>query len=117
MHEVQKHLTVTNHGYLGYATIVNKRFWDGLPGGVRAQLERAMEEATEYANRIAKEKNDEDLAKVRSAGTTQVHAATPAERLALKKALVPVHAQMERRIGADLLRALYEATHFEPDRL
>ncbi|MGE5652411.1 MAG: DctP family TRAP transporter solute-binding subunit, partial [Bacillota bacterium] len=53
MHEVQRHLTLTNHGYLGYATIVNKRFWVGLPDGVRAQLERAMAEATEYANRIA----------------------------------------------------------------
>ncbi|HEY6004352.1 MAG TPA: DctP family TRAP transporter solute-binding subunit, partial [Anaeromyxobacter sp.] len=29
MHEVQRHLTLSNHGYLGYATIVNKRFWDG----------------------------------------------------------------------------------------
>ncbi len=31
MHEVQKHLTLTNHGYLGYAVIVNKKFWDALP--------------------------------------------------------------------------------------
>jgi hypothetical protein len=31
MHEVQKHLTLTDHGYLGYAVIVNKKFWDGLP--------------------------------------------------------------------------------------
>ncbi|MBL8416209.1 MAG: DctP family TRAP transporter solute-binding subunit, partial [Propionivibrio sp.] len=29
MHEVQKHLTITEHGYLGYAVIVNKKFWDG----------------------------------------------------------------------------------------
>jgi C4-dicarboxylate-binding protein DctP len=25
----RKHLTLTNHGYLGYAVIVNKKFWDG----------------------------------------------------------------------------------------
>jgi C4-dicarboxylate-binding protein DctP len=31
MHEVQKHVTVSNHGYLGYAVIVNRKFWDGLP--------------------------------------------------------------------------------------
>ena len=36
MDEVQKHLTVTNHGYLGYAVIVNKRFWEGLPRQVRS---------------------------------------------------------------------------------
>jgi C4-dicarboxylate-binding protein DctP len=117
MHEVQRHLTLTNHGYLGYATIVNKRFWDGLPGDVRDALSRAMSEATEFANRIAKEKNDEDLARVRAAGTTAVYVPTPAERLAFEKALVPVHARMADRIGRDLLAAIYRATGFHPDRL
>jgi C4-dicarboxylate-binding protein DctP len=117
MHEVQKHLTLSAHGYLGYAVIVNRRFWDELPGDVRRQLERALSEATEYANRIAREKNDEDLARVRAAGTTQVYEPTPAERLALKKALVPVHHQLEQRVGLDLLQAIYRATSFDPDRL
>ena len=31
MHEVQKYLTMTNHGYIGYVVVVNKKFWDGLP--------------------------------------------------------------------------------------
>ena len=53
MHEVQKHLTLTNHGYLGYAVIVNKKFWEGLPADVRGQLEQAMKESTVYANKIA----------------------------------------------------------------
>jgi C4-dicarboxylate-binding protein DctP len=116
MHEVQRHVTLTNHGYLGYATIVNKRFWDGLPADVREQLELAMDEATAYANRIAREKNEADLAKVRAAGTTVIHEPTPAERLALKRALVPVHAQMEQRIGRDLIGAIYRATGFDPER-
>jgi C4-dicarboxylate-binding protein DctP len=114
MHEVQKHLTVTNHGYLGYATIVNKRFWEGLPGDVRERLAQAMAEATEYANRIAKEKNDADLERVKAAGTTEVHLPTPAERLALERALAPVHAQMASRIGGELLRSIHRATGFDP---
>ena len=39
MHEVQKHATISNHGYLGYALIVNKAFWDGLPEDVRGKYE------------------------------------------------------------------------------
>ena len=31
--------------HLGYAVIVNKKFWDGLPGSLRAQLEEAMVQA------------------------------------------------------------------------
>jgi C4-dicarboxylate-binding protein DctP len=61
MHEVQKHMTLTDHGYLGYAVITNKKFWDGLPADVRGQLEKAMKESTVYANKIAKEENDKAL--------------------------------------------------------
>jgi len=116
MHEVQRHVTLTFHGYLGYATIVNKRFWEGLPRDVRAQLERAMAEATEYANQIAREKNEADLARLRAAGTTKVYTPTAAERLALKRALAPVHAQAEARLGRALLQDVYRAAGFDPER-
>ncbi len=117
MNEVQKHLSLTQHGYLGYAVIVNKKFWDGLPADVRRKLEQAMRESTAYANRIAMEKNGEDLAKVRAAGTTQVYTPTEQERLALKRALVPVHAQLQSRIGKKLIEEIYEATQFDPNNL
>ena len=42
MHEVQKHVAMTNHGYLGYAVITNKKFWDGLPPG-RARRSRSRD--------------------------------------------------------------------------
>jgi TRAP-type C4-dicarboxylate transport system substrate-binding protein len=35
-HEVQKIVAVTDHGYIGYAVIANKKFWDGLPADVRS---------------------------------------------------------------------------------
>jgi TRAP-type C4-dicarboxylate transport system substrate-binding protein len=71
MHEVQKHLTLTDHGYLGYAVITNKKFWDGLPADVRGQLEQAMKEATAYANKIAQEENDMSLEGVKKSGKTR----------------------------------------------
>src|SRR3569623_2142985 len=55
MHEVQKNLTVSDHGYIGYAVIVNKKFWDGLPADIRSQLEGATKEATKYTNAIAQQ--------------------------------------------------------------
>jgi len=112
MYEVQKHLAITDHGYLGYAVIVNKKFWDGLPADVRSQLETAMKEATEYANKIAKDKNEQDLESVRKSGKTEVIVLKPEERAAFKTALVPVHKEMENRIGKDILEATYKATGF-----
>jgi C4-dicarboxylate-binding protein DctP len=115
MHEVQKHAIVSNHGYLGYAVIVNKKFWDGLPADVRAGLEAAMVEATKYANQIAKEENDQSLEKVKASGKTAVYVPTKEERTAWKKALQGVHKEMESRIGKDTIQAVYAETGFKPD--
>jgi len=117
MNEVQKHLSLTNHGYLGYAVIVNKKFWDGLPADIRSQLEQAMKEATALANKIAQEENDHALEAVKKAGKTTVYVPTKEERLALKKVLVPVHAKMADRVGKELLDSIYKETGFDPAKL
>ena len=117
MHEVQKHLTLTNHGYLGYAVIVNKKFWDGLPAEVRGELEQAMKEATVYANKIAQEENDLSLAGVKKSGKTAVYEPTKDERFALKKAMAPVHIKMADRVGKETLQEFYKATGFDPTKL
>ncbi|MEI8170360.1 MAG: DctP family TRAP transporter solute-binding subunit [Rhodoferax sp.] len=117
MHEVQKHLSLTNHGYLGYAVIVNKKFWDGLPADVRAQLEQAMKEATVFANKIAQEENDKSLAGVKQSGKTIVYQPTPEERLAIKKAMVSVHTKMADRVGKETLQTIYKETGFDPAKL
>lgn len=117
MHEVQKYVTLTEHGYLGYAVITNKKFWDGVPADTRGKLEQAMKEATVYANKIAKEENDGALEKVKASGKTQVVTPTPQERLALKKAMLKVHKEMESRIGRDIIQQVYKETNFDPDKL
>jgi len=117
MHEVQKHLSITEHGYLGYAVIVNKKFWDGLPADVRGQLEKAMKESTDYANKIAKEENDAALEGVKKSGKTAVYVLTKEERMAFKKVLAPVHKKMESRIGADVIQSIYKETGFDPAKL
>ena len=117
MHEVQKHLSITDHGYLGYAVIVNKKFWDGLPADVRGQLETAMKDSTAYANKIAKEQNDKDLEAVRKSGKTAVYVPTKDERMAFKKVLVPVHQKMESRIGKEIIQSVYKETGFDPSSL
>ena len=113
MHEVQKFLALTNHGYLGYAVIVNKKFWDGLPADVRGTLETAMKDATNYANDIAKKENDDALEAVKKSGKTELLTLTAEERAAMKKALLPVHKENESRVGKDTLAAVYEAIGFK----
>ncbi|NNG23013.1 TRAP transporter substrate-binding protein [Telluria aromaticivorans] len=106
MHESQAHLTVSNHGYLGYAVIVNKKFWDGLPRDIRSTLERAMVDATTYEKTIAQRTNDEALEAIRRSGKTTIHTLTPAQEAAWRRAMAPVYTQMEGRIGKDVVGAI-----------
>ena len=110
MHEVQKHATISNHGYLGYALIVNKAFWDGLPEDIRGQLDKAVAEATAYGNGIAKEENDKALEAMKAAGKTEFHELTAEEKEAWRAALLPVREEMAGRIGADLIKSIEAAT-------
>jgi len=106
MNEVQKHVTMSNHGYLGYAVITNKKFWDGLPADIRTQLEGAMKEATKYANAIAQQENDASMEAVKKTGKTTIYALNDKEKAEWRKALAPVQKQMEDRIGKDLIQAV-----------
>ena len=110
MHEVQKHATITNHGYLGYAVIVNKPFWDGLPAGVRGALEKAMVDATKYANEIAQTENDDSLAAMKAAGKTEFIVPTAEQQKAWVAAMLPVHKEMAGRVGQELIDAIKAAT-------
>jgi C4-dicarboxylate-binding protein DctP len=95
--------------------IANKKFWDGLPPDIRKELDAAMAEATKYANSIARKENEESLDKIKAAGKTAVYVPTAEERAAWKKALAPVHKDMESRIGRDTIQAFYKETGFKAD--
>ena len=100
-YEVQKNLTISNHGYGAYAVIVNKKFWDGLPADVRTILNKAMSEATEYENKASQEEEDDVVQKIKASGKIEVYTLTKAESEAWRKAMLPVHKSMEKRIGAE----------------
>jgi C4-dicarboxylate-binding protein DctP len=106
MHEVQSHLTISNHGVIVYAVITNRKFWEGLPADVRPQLEKAMAEATRYERDIAKKENESALAAVKASGKTEVYVLTEAQREAMKQALLPLQARFESMVGKDNLLAI-----------
>ncbi|WP_428422511.1 TRAP transporter substrate-binding protein [Methylibium sp.] len=112
IYEVQKHMTVSNHGHLAYALIANKKFWDGLPADVRTTLEGAVKDATTYANAIAATENATAMDKIKASGKVTIYTPTPAELNEWKKAVMPVHKEMESRVGKDTVAAVYNATGF-----
>ncbi len=116
IYEVQKYIMLSRHGHLAYAVIVNKKFWDGLPADLRTTLEGAIKDATTYANAIAATENALALDKIKASGKTSVESLTVDETNEWKKALMPVHQEMESRVGKATVAAAYKAAGFAPPK-
>ena len=110
MHEVQKYITVTNHGYIGYVVVTNKKFWDGLPADVRAACEKAMKEATEYGNGQSAKENEDALAEIKKTGKSEIVSLTPEQDSAMRKALEPVYQDVAKRVGQPLIDEFLKET-------
>jgi C4-dicarboxylate-binding protein DctP len=110
MYEVQSNLTLSDHGYVGYAVVTNKKFWDGLPPDIRAVLDDAIAKATVFGNRIAKKENDDALEALRALNRIKITTLTKAQKDEWKKVLIKSHLDVADRISPELLQAIYKET-------
>ena len=110
MHEVQKYATVTNHGYIGYVVVVNKKFWDGLSADIRANCEKAMKEATAFGNGQSAKENDDALEAIKKSGKTEIITLTPEQDAAMRKAMEPVYKDVASRVGQPLIDEFLKET-------
>ncbi len=107
MHEVQKYLTISDHGYLGYAVITNKKFWDGLPADIRPQIEAALDETTQWVRQNAKEINGQMLEKIKAENPKiKIHELTTEEKKLWVEKMDPTYDKFKAEIGEDLINAV-----------
>jgi C4-dicarboxylate-binding protein DctP len=107
MHEVQKCLTVSNHGYIAYVVLANAAFWEGLPKDIRKTLDDTLAEVTKWEWELNAREQEEALKKMqeyaKATGKLQVTVLTPEQRKQWAAALAPVTKKFESAIGKDLL--------------
>lgn len=103
---VQRAVTLTDHGYLGYAVVANGQFWAHLGTADRALLTQALLDALQQGNRSSAQINQQARTVLEQTPGTQLHALSVPERQALRRAVQPVHADFERRGGSTLLRQI-----------
>jgi len=109
MHLAQSDLTLTAHGYLGYAVIAGQRFWRSLSAPDQQLLRDALGDALRYGNEIADSQNSKALDALRLAGTTAIHTPSRQQRDTLKAAVQTVHQQLAARIGPQWLQDAHTA--------
>jgi C4-dicarboxylate-binding protein DctP len=109
-HEVQKHITVAEHAHLQYAVIVNSKFWASMPADVRANVDKAMAEATDYTNGIARQENNDALAEIKKSGKSTIHVLNADQRKVWREAMAPTWVWAEGRVGKEVLDLLKKVT-------
>jgi tripartite ATP-independent transporter DctP family solute receptor len=106
LYQVQKYVTISNHAYLGYAVLVNKKFWDGLPKDLRQDLADAIAETTEWENKLAIEVNQQQLEELKQIPSLNMHVLTPVETREWKQVLEPIYQKFEPIVGHELIEQI-----------
>ncbi|MBT2690202.1 TRAP transporter substrate-binding protein [Bacillus sp. ISL-47] len=113
-YNLQKHLTISNHGYLGYAVMMSEKVWDEQTEETKEILLESMQETTAWNNRQAFAMNEEQLTTIKQNSSIQIHKLTDQQKREWKTALDPVYEEFSKEIGSQLideikeLRAKYE---------
>ncbi len=110
-HEVQKTIANTNHGVIDYMVVTNAKWWNGLPEDIRSGLQKALDEATAHANKLAEELNERDRKLIAEAGRAKIQTLTKEDIAEWRKAMEPVWKKFERDIGQDLIQAALESNN------
>jgi tripartite ATP-independent transporter DctP family solute receptor len=100
---VQQYMTISNHGYLGYAVLMNRTFWQKLPADIQEQIREAMHETTLWANKNAILVNDMQLDNIKRESRLRIDTLTDAQRTEWLRAWDPIYSLYEPIIGKELI--------------
>lgn len=108
-YEVQKHITLTNHGYLGYLVVMSKKFYNSLPKDLKKNVHQAMKESTIIERYLAEELNLSQLNKIKEyankTGKLKIHTLSKSQIKAWQEAVSPIYSKFysKKKIGKDLI--------------
>ncbi|WP_162409467.1 TRAP transporter substrate-binding protein [Acuticoccus sediminis] len=111
-HEVQSHLTMTNHGTLDQVILINKPFWEGLSPECKAAIEEALPAASEVTFTETMKQEEEAMADFKANGLTIVELSDD-ERAALRDAILPKVREFYIESTGDEGKAIVEAFEAE----
>ncbi|MFC9274750.1 C4-dicarboxylate TRAP transporter substrate-binding protein DctB [Bacillus spizizenii] len=107
-YNVQDYLTISSHGYLGYAVMTEEHFWNAQKSETRRILTEAMKETTEWNETYAEEMNKEQLEEIKKNSSIKIYELSDKEKKEWMKRLDPVYRQYEPIFGRKLIRELLE---------
>lgn len=110
-YQVQKYMTLSNHGYLGYGVLMNKSFWNKLPDDLQRSVREAMNEATVWANQRANQINQMQLEEIEALSPIQIDELTPEQRLEWVNAFSTAADEIAQSVDPVLIELIKDLQH------
>lgn len=104
-YEVQKYLTISNHGRLDWPVIVNKQFWESLTPEQQQVFKEALDEATEFERGLNEKMQQDSLQKFIDENLFEIYELSEEELKVFQETMQPVYDKFEAQIGKELMEA------------
>ena len=114
-YEVQKYMTLSNHGYLGYLVVMSKKFYNSLPKDLQEAVKQAMKEATAKERELAAQLDKEQFNKIKEyadkSGKLKIYKLDDKQKAAWRAAMEKIYPEFydKNKIGKDLIEAAKKA--------
>ncbi|WP_256830941.1 MULTISPECIES: DctP family TRAP transporter solute-binding subunit [unclassified Paenibacillus] len=105
LYQVQRFMTISNHGYLGYVVTFNKRFWENLPPDVQQLLQEALRETSDWNNRESL-LHQNQLQSLLQNQSLQIITLSDEEKVLWKKRFEPLYEEFTVIIGKNLMNEI-----------
>ncbi|MDM5317383.1 DctP family TRAP transporter solute-binding subunit [Fictibacillus sp. b24] len=113
--DVQSDLTISNHGFLGYAVIMNEDFWAKLTNDQQTIISEALDETTRWNQTQSFKMNDEQLSLIKDNSSIDIHYLTNEEKREWAKRWQPLYREFEEEIGKELLSKMIKLRNTNKD--
>ncbi|MBK3495263.1 DctP family TRAP transporter solute-binding subunit [Viridibacillus sp. YIM B01967] len=105
-YNLQKSLTITNHGVLGYAVMMNEDFYNSLPSDLQEDVLEAIDEATAWNFEHSKQMNDDNLKGLEQLPDVQIETLTKAEQQRWQKLFKPIYNYYRKQVSETFLQEI-----------
>lgn len=107
-YEVQKSVTLSNHGYLGYLVVASEKFWKELPDDLKDVVKKAMDEATAYEREESAKEEELLLANLekyaKDTGKLTIYTLDPSQKAEWESTMKAIYPKFYDIIGEELIQ-------------
>ncbi|KGR74551.1 DctP family TRAP transporter solute-binding subunit [Ureibacillus sinduriensis] len=111
-HTMENHITLSNHGVLAYAVMMNEDFWNSLDTDTQKIITDSFEEMQDWQFERAEQFNEENLSYLKENSAVHIYELDEPIKNEWKEKLKTIYTQYEKNVNghylSDLLKELNE---------